>query len=146
MPPPRPECELSPQHRAEFIPAPGANLWSQALVGARERSFLTLCCAVFFFSPLPCLQFSCLTYFLLSAVDGSRTVSGGKLRGLHHQQEHRNVLGSIAVQVPPQALYLLMLQAHLNCAIHINIVHFKGASGLNLVRLIWAKVFQITCS
>lgn len=60
MPPPRPECELSPQHRAEFIPAPGPNLWSQALVGARERSFLTLCCAVcvFFPPPLPSVLLS----------------------------------------------------------------------------------------
>lgn len=126
MPSPGPECELSLQHRAEFIAAPGANLWSQALVGARERSFLTLCCAVCF-SSLHCLQFSCLTYFPLSAVDGSRTVSGGKLRGLHHQQEHRNVLGSITVQVPSHALYLaslylLMLQAHLNRGRHINIM------------------------
>lgn len=126
MPPPRPECELSPQHRAEFIPAPGANLWSQASVGGGERSFLALCCAVCFLSP-HCLQFSCLTYFALSAVDGSRTVSGGKLRGLHHQQEHGNVLGSITVQVPSHALYLtslylLMLQAHSNRAVHINIM------------------------
>ncbi|KAI3359660.1 hypothetical protein L3Q82_014049 [Scortum barcoo] len=33
------------------------------------------------------------------AVDSSRTLSGGKLRGVHHQQEHRDVLGSLTVQV-----------------------------------------------
>lgn len=34
-----------------------------------------------------------------SSVDRSRSLSGGKLGGLHHQQEHRDILGSVAVQV-----------------------------------------------
>lgn len=43
--------------------------------------------------------------FSLSALDSSRTVSGGKLRGFHYQQEHRDVLGSLTVQVT----HMLML-------------------------------------
>lgn len=146
MPPPRPERELPPQRRAEFPSTPVANLWSQAVVGARERSFLPHGCA-----PPPhslyCLQLSCLTSCPLSAVDGSRTVPGGKLRGLHHQQEHRNVLGSPTVQVPSRALhhaslYLPVLQVQLNRAAGISIMlkkcHFKAASSLS-----GARRFQI---
>lgn len=34
-----------------------------------------------------------------SALDGSRSLPGGELGRFHHQQEHRDVLGSPAVQV-----------------------------------------------
>lgn len=48
-----------------------------------------------FFSPSNDLFYS----LSCSALDSSRTLSGGKLRGCHHQQEHRDVLGSLTVQV-----------------------------------------------